>query len=90
MRSNIETNWSPVARATAKDQIGLAPVKIENDPTLKRGDIVAGADGLMVNRGADRRGASLNDVAGLGIRFARNTSACQWSRRNNVPLFRKG
>ena len=43
-----------------KDQIGLAPVKIENDPTLKRGDIVAGADGLMVNRGADRRGASLN------------------------------
>ncbi len=43
-----------------KDQIGLAPVKIENDPTLKRGDIVAGAEGLMVNRGADRRGASLN------------------------------
>ncbi|MDB5628120.1 MAG: hypothetical protein JWQ51_460 [Tardiphaga sp.] len=43
-----------------KDQIGLAPVKIEDDPTLKRGDIVAGADGLMINRGADRRGASLN------------------------------
>lgn len=44
-----------------KDQIGLAPVKIENDPTLRRGDIVAGADGLMVaGRGADRRGASLN------------------------------
>lgn len=43
-----------------KDQIGLAPVKIENDPTLRKGDIVAGADGLMVNRGPDRRGASLN------------------------------
>ncbi len=43
-----------------KDQIGLAPVKIENDPTLKRGDIVAGEQGLMVNRGPDRRGASLN------------------------------
>jgi hypothetical protein len=44
-----------------KDQIGLAPVKIENDPTLRKGDIVAGADGLMVtNRGADKRGASLN------------------------------
>jgi hypothetical protein len=44
-----------------KDQIGLAPVKIENDPTLRRGDIVAGANGLMVSgRGADRRGASLN------------------------------
>jgi hypothetical protein len=44
-----------------KDLIGLAPVKIENDPTLRKGDIVAGADGLMVtNRGADKRGASLN------------------------------
>jgi hypothetical protein len=44
-----------------KDQIGLAPVRIENDPTLRKGDIVAGADGLMVaGRGADKRGASLN------------------------------
>ena len=43
------------------DQIGLAPVKVENDPTLRKGDIVAGADGLMVaGRGADKRGASLN------------------------------
>jgi hypothetical protein len=44
-----------------KDQIGLAPIKIENDPTLRKGDIVAGADGLMVaSHGAERRGASLN------------------------------
>jgi hypothetical protein len=44
-----------------KDQVGLAPVKVENDPTLRRGDIVAGADGLMIaNRGGDKRGASLN------------------------------
>jgi hypothetical protein len=44
-----------------KDQIGLAPVKIENDPTLRKGDIVAGSDGLMVaGRSADKRGASLN------------------------------
>jgi hypothetical protein len=44
-----------------KDQIGLAPVSIENDPTLRKGDIVAGANGLMVaGRGADKRGASLN------------------------------
>jgi hypothetical protein len=44
-----------------KDQTGLAPVKIENDPTLRKGDIVAGSDGLVVaGRGADRRGASLN------------------------------
>jgi hypothetical protein len=43
------------------DQIGLAPVRIENDPTLRKGDIVAGADGLMVvGRGADKRGAALN------------------------------
>ena len=44
-----------------KDQVGLAPVRIENDPTLRKGDIVAGADGLMaVGRGADKRGAALN------------------------------
>ena len=44
-----------------KDQIGLAPVRIENDPTLRKGDIVAGSNGLMVaGRSADRRGASLN------------------------------
>jgi hypothetical protein len=44
-----------------KDQIGLAPVKIENDPTLRKGDIVVGAGGAMVaGQGADKRGASLN------------------------------
>jgi hypothetical protein len=44
-----------------KDQIGLAPVKIENDPTLRKGDIVVGNGGMMpAGRGADKRGASLN------------------------------
>jgi Protein of unknown function (DUF2865) len=44
-----------------KDQIGLAPVAIEKDPTLRKGDLVAGANGLVVaNGGADRRGAQLN------------------------------
>jgi hypothetical protein len=44
-----------------KDPTGLAAVKIEDDPTLRRGDIVAGNNGLMVaGRGADRRGASLD------------------------------
>jgi hypothetical protein len=44
-----------------KDQLGLAKVKIEDDPTLRKGDIVAGANGLVVaSRAADRRGASLN------------------------------
>ena len=43
-----------------KDSAGLAAVKIEDDPTLRRGDIVASPNGLMVaGRGADRRGASL-------------------------------
>jgi uncharacterized protein DUF2865 len=44
-----------------KDQVGLAPVKIEDDPTLRKGDIVAGENGLaVVGRSADKRGASLN------------------------------
>jgi hypothetical protein len=44
-----------------KDPSGLAPVKVENDATLRRGDLVAGADGLMVaGHPADKRGASLN------------------------------
>jgi hypothetical protein len=44
-----------------KDQLGLAPVKIEDDPTLRKGDIVAGANGLAVaSRVSDRRGALLN------------------------------
>jgi hypothetical protein len=44
-----------------KDQMGLAPVKIENDPTLRKGDIVAGENGLLVaGRSADRRGAEVN------------------------------
>jgi hypothetical protein len=44
-----------------KDQLGLASIKIEDDPTLRKGDIVAGANGLVVAaRVSDRRGASLN------------------------------
>jgi hypothetical protein len=43
-----------------KDQVGLAPINIENDPTLRKGDIVAGANGLVVaGHGADKR-ASMN------------------------------
>jgi hypothetical protein len=45
-----------------KDPVGLAQVKIEDDPTLRKGDIVAGSDGLVVaNRNAnDRRGVAMN------------------------------
>jgi hypothetical protein len=44
-----------------RDQIGLAPVSIDKDPTLRKGDLVAGPNGLVVaNGGADKRGAQLN------------------------------
>jgi hypothetical protein len=44
-----------------KDQVGLAPVKIEDDPTVRKGDIVAGEHGLLVaGRSADKRGAELH------------------------------
>ncbi|MBC9879253.1 DUF2865 domain-containing protein [Bradyrhizobium sp. INPA01-394B] len=45
-----------------KDPVGLASVKAEDDPTLRKGDIVAGSDGLVVaNRNAnDRRGIAMN------------------------------
>ncbi|CUT13167.1 FIG00440318 hypothetical protein [Bradyrhizobium sp.] len=45
-----------------KDPVGLAQVKIDDDPTLRKGDIVAGADGLVVaSRNAnDRRGVAMN------------------------------
>lgn len=43
-----------------KDQFGLAQVKIEDDPTLRKGDIVAGTDGLRSVTRTDKRGASLN------------------------------
>lgn len=42
-----------------KDQFGLAKVEINEDPTLRKGDIVASADGLMVSRGIDRRHGEL-------------------------------
>jgi len=44
-----------------KDPVGLAAVSIEKDPTLRKGDIVAGENGLVVaGRSADKRGAELN------------------------------
>ncbi|VIO66339.1 hypothetical protein CI1B_14600 [Bradyrhizobium ivorense] len=43
-----------------KDPVGLAAVKIEDDPTLRKGDIVAGKDGLMSVSRIDRRSAEVN------------------------------
>jgi hypothetical protein len=43
-----------------KDHAGLAAVKIEDDPTLRKGDIVASESGLQVVGRSDKRGAALN------------------------------
>jgi hypothetical protein len=43
-----------------KDTFGLAKIDIKDDPTLRKGDIVAGEDGLLVAHKTDKRGASLN------------------------------
>ena len=42
-----------------KDPVGLARVEPEKDPTLRSGDVVAGANGLVVANKSDRRGASV-------------------------------
>jgi hypothetical protein len=43
-----------------KDHFGLAKISIENDPTLRKGDVVASADGLMVATRSGGRHAELN------------------------------
>jgi hypothetical protein len=43
-----------------KDPAGLASIKVEDDPTLRKGDIVAGENGLFVAGRRDKRGAELN------------------------------
>jgi len=41
-----------------KDQFGLAKISVDDDPTLRRGDIIAGKDGLMVAKSNNARGDS--------------------------------
>jgi hypothetical protein len=44
-----------------KDTFGLAKIDVAHDPTLRKGDIVAGEDGMMIASGSkDARGAALN------------------------------
>ncbi|UWU93905.1 DUF2865 domain-containing protein [Bradyrhizobium sp. CB1015] len=52
----------PGCTCNGKDPVGLAQVKVEDDPTLRKGDIVAGTGGLVVaSRNAnDRRGVVMN------------------------------
>jgi hypothetical protein len=50
----------PGCTCNGKNQFGLAKVDINHDPTVRKGDFVAGPDGLMMAaKGADKRGASL-------------------------------
>jgi hypothetical protein len=44
-----------------KDHFGLARVQVEDDPTLRKGDLVVGTNGLMVaNRSSDQHGTAMN------------------------------
>ncbi len=44
-----------------RDQFGLAPVKIEDDPTLRKGDLVASVDGLITaERSTEKHAMSSN------------------------------
>jgi hypothetical protein len=52
-----------------KDAAGLAQIKIEDDPTLRKGDIVAGANGLVVaSRVSEKRGAVNFSPASASLR----------------------
>lgn len=43
-----------------KDSVGLASISIDDDKTIRKGDIVAGENGLIVaNRAADRKGGAV-------------------------------
>ena len=64
-----------------KDPMGLAPVSIENDPTLRKGDIVAGADGLVVASKTDRRGAAMK-FSPASDKIERASGMRRWWRRN--------
>jgi hypothetical protein len=50
-----------------KDPGGLAPIKVENDPTLRKGDVIAGGKENRFetsSSGSSRRGASANSLRG--------------------------
>jgi hypothetical protein len=56
-----------------KDQVGLAAIKIEDDPTLRKGDIVAGSNGLVIaSRVSDKRGVDFSPAsASLRAKYQR-------------------
>ena len=71
MRFAIAANWSRDARATARIRSVSRRSRSRTMPHFRKGDLVTGADGLMVaGDAADKRGASLNFWPALG-RIAR-------------------
>jgi hypothetical protein len=57
-----------------KDPAGLASVPVEKDPTLRKGDIVAGAEGLMIANPGSGKHAEVNFTPApesVRIRFRR-------------------
>lgn len=65
-----------------KDAMGLARVKIENDPTLRKGDIVAGENGLVVaDSNGGRRGGT--------VEFSPASERIK-ARYQNPPVVAKG
>jgi len=57
-----------------KDTFGLAKIDVKDDPTLRKGDIVAGEEGLLVAGRKDRHGAVVNfspASPAVAARFAR-------------------
>ena len=65
-----------------KDALGLAQVKIEDDPTLRKGDIVAGENGILVAGRPDKRGAELN-LSPVPDRIKSRYHARPWWRGEN-------
>ena len=80
MRFAIATNWSQGAPATARTRSVWRRSRSRTIATLRKGDIVAGADGLVVaGHAADKRGASLN-FSPASERCVRAISVCRWWR----------
>lgn len=63
----------PGCTCNGKDSFGLARIDINEDPTLRRGDIVASGDGLMVATGrVTRDGVALSEMpASVRATFAK-------------------
>ncbi|RTL53588.1 MAG: DUF2865 domain-containing protein [Bradyrhizobiaceae bacterium] len=52
-----------------KDSGGLAKINIQDDPTLRKGDLVAGADGALAASGGDRRNVAANHSVARSTRL---------------------